>query len=411
MADTLLDLIVANLEHGQRDLALHVREAVRILRPDLHPLVERLDDRALRHPFACLHVSTTGRGAGLERIFAGDIAASGCAVSCDAPTDDRGRFYVPRLGWFTTGVACGIVTLTVEGTTVSVEHDGRPVAWTLEPPSHIRPFDSFEICRWGLPALEPCFEGAGTVALPTIEPAVAAHHAEVAEAVSLIERCWPQLAVALSRAVSMVVLFDLDTVNSFAAPLAQGAVFLNAALGPGHVFFAEDLAHQGGHVVFAAATIDPASYFTQAPGTLMREVGGHPDDTRSAYVVLHGVVTETLMAHVLELAIDGGELDRSRRHEAEGRLAFILHRLAADITNLGRFHPFTDRGDALVSAAAAFCRAALGRHRALLERADLSGQGYNFRYHTFLERNPYAHGDRPADSGPSDRRIRSVLEA
>jgi hypothetical protein len=207
-------------------------------------------------------------------------------------------------------------------------------------------------------------------------------------AFALLRGLHPELYRSLLSVLRTVVIFDGQGLNSFATPAAHGAVFINADLGDTEVFLLEELSHQGGHVLFSAATVNAPSYFDIGPETPVASFTQRRDDDRSVYVVLHGVVTEAWMAQTLDTALSRRVACGVHLHELQGRLAFTLRRFAADLQTIALPGILNDRGLSLLRVLLA-TYLDIARPRAeLVRRADFSNQSYNFSYARYAELNP-----------------------
>jgi hypothetical protein len=187
-----------------------------------------------------------------------------------------------------------------------------------------------------------------------------------------------------------VTIHQGGTVNSFATPAAHGAVFLAATADDGEVGLAEDLVHQGGHVLFTAITADPSVFFKVPPDTPVSAITGASADseTRNLNEALHGFFTEAAMILFLHRLLDLEGLTARQAHEALGRLAYISSRTTGDLAELSRPGLFTEHGLGILQ----LCRSALAEtiecRRAQLVSLDLSDQPYAFSYGIFTARNP-----------------------
>ena len=209
--------------------------------------------------------------------------------------------------------------------------------------------------------------------------------AGVRRALVLLRLALPDFAEVVSATTRRVVAFNNGQMNSFAAPSAHGAVFFNLAHGAGAVYHLEDLLHQSGHVAFQAMTLDPTSVLADPDRVLAGDTDdGHP---RTMYVVLHACVTERWMARGLLAAIESGLLSRLEVVEARGRLAFILPRYVADLTDLIGAGQTTPTGDELLRHLLNDLRDVARRSQAHVLGLSLQGQPYNFHLGTFLRHN------------------------
>jgi hypothetical protein len=213
--------------------------------------------------------------------------------------------------------------------------------------------------------------------------------AVVQNSLNIIGNVWPELYDILTSVLRRVVLFESAVSNSFATTKAQGTAFCNIALGRSEAFFIEDLAHQGGHVAFAAAALDQEAYFRVPSSTTVGELTGEDRDERSLYVALHGIFTEALMSHCLGLCLERGVFEDSyRQHELLGRFNFIFARFTSDLQLLSGLRVFATEGREFLDQLRVAWSDLWTRHASRLGAVDLAGQGYNFSYERFSQLNP-----------------------
>lgn len=209
---------------------------------------------------------------------------------------------------------------------------------------------------------------------------------QIRRALELLARHAPEVHESVLIATRALLVFDAPAMNSFAAPRAHGIAFLNAALGDDEVFFIEDIAHQGGHVVFHAMTLEGA--FLCVPNdTPMAAVVGR-DDLRTVLDALHGLFTEALIAIALTRCAASAEWTERQRHELEGRLAMILCRYRGDLEDLAHPDLFSDAGLELLRILHSVFAGLAADHAALVQSCDFSNQQYNFDYARFRALNP-----------------------
>lgn len=209
-----------------------------------------------------------------------------------------------------------------------------------------------------------------------------------AAALEVLRRVAPLLHECLTAVVRRVFVFASAEGDSFAAPSAHGAVFLRPGADADEVFFIEDLAHQGGHVLLSAMTVDRSLYLATDPDTPLSDLTGERDEDRTVYVAFHGVFTECLICIALNACLLAGVFEGRRRHELVGRLSFAMRRLQLDLPPLRRSGVMTDQGAAMVESFGEVFDGIFARIGDSLVACDLSNQPYTFSYGRFAARNP-----------------------
>jgi hypothetical protein len=256
-------------------------------------------------------------------------------------------------------------------------------------PSLEVPGTQVELVREADPLLVSCLRhGTG----PDHEPELvdpAPYTASIAEALSVIRACAPRFHEELLTGLRAIVLFRHPSAHSFAALAAHGAVFLNVRWPAGIAYFVDELSHQGGHVVFTAATVRRQDFFSVHPDTPLSELTDG-DDSRSVYDALHGVYTEHVCCRVMRAADEGRLLRGTDAVELYGRLSFVSGRYGVDVAlqaaTLQRWA--SPLGRELHACFADDC-ARLQRQRPDLRRQDLSTQPYEFDAALFSRQNPH----------------------
>lgn len=170
--------------------------------------------------------------------------------------------------------------------------------------------------------------------------------ADLATAFELVRLVTPSLHRMLVESVRTVVLYQHPSAESFAALSLHGAVLLNLpSEDPGVCYFANELAHQGGHVIFSEATLDRAAFLAVDPDLSIAEaVGG--TDGRDVYGFFHGIFTECMETLVCSRV---AETARDHALDFRAHLDAVMPRFERDLA-IADEHPqiFTDAGAELV---------------------------------------------------------------
>jgi len=399
--EDLLRELEGRVVEGQKELAATIVRLVQLTRPDLEDALFDSPNWFLE-PMAFLHFSAGQRGKGLDQVFAGHMPrASSRSASWTARSGAEGHVYVPRLGYLSTGLPDEWIEVVMEPSGHSIQSAGLPqVASNCDfTPSQLIPGTEIELLRHPVAWVERCFveqEPGPDLGIRS----TANQENRLAKAFALLRMACPTFSRLLEEVLRLVVVFRLERCNSFATTAAHGAVFLNEALGRDEIFLMEDIAHQGGHVLFTAATLDASKLFSVSPSTPVNEWGEDPRDLRSVYVALHGAFTEALMACCLDAAAAGRVFDGEQEHELEGRLAFILKKLACDRKTLLKPGILSAHGQFVVQAISALWEGISANWVPLLRIADMTNQNYNFDYSNYAAFNPM----------PSEARQQSTTE-
>jgi hypothetical protein len=378
--DVLLSTLSAAHQEGQHQFGSAVRELIRATRPDL---VRRVPDEvSLADPLLIAYFTEPEPAVSLEQLLYGRMTASTRPARITVLTDADGAAELPGIGTLRTDRRRA--SLVLESGRDLRDRAG-PVSYSLAEQRRLH--GTSMVLDERISPLLHGFFATGGVRVPVVADVDVERVRDVVDAFELLAATYPEYSRLIRESTNRLVLFSSAALNSFATPRAHGCVFLDTAYGRGPVFHLEDLLHQCGHVAFTAMTLDIGRVLGVDKDT---PIGGTDlsGEARTAYVVLHAVVTERLMAEGLLRAITSGRLDPAERHEAAGRLGYILIRYAADMTDLVAADVLAAAGIPLGARLLADLNRLVAAARPHVAGFDLSGQPYNFDAGTFFARNP-----------------------
>ena len=382
--DRLLGLIEPSVQSGQLAFANALRRTLRADAPETFRLIELEADDAYLQPTAFAYMAAAEPWPGeLPLIYSSAVAPNMRPPALEARSDALGRVFLAGLGYLSGLPASSRVEL-IRDAQSPVGYsplNARTQATTLK--KWCIGARQPTVLPYPIQALEEVVVRAGG-RLSGIEEASQEHCRTLATALRHIRDCWPVLGGAIEGVVRHIVLFDEPGRNSFALRAAHGVAFVNVALGTGELFFVEELAHQGGHVLFTASWEGGKPLLTVPANSPISELADI-DDHRTMEVALHGMFTQTLMVGVLDRLLACDAL--VDRHEAAGRVALALVRLGLDLRVLASLPVYSDAGMELLRELIATYMTAAERHRRLLMAVDLTEQPYNFDYSIYLARN------------------------
>jgi hypothetical protein len=380
--DLVIDMFAQETAETESRLTEAVKRLVADARPELAARVASSDSSAYLDPLLLAYFQATqDPGVTLDQLLVGHIDPRVRPSGSRIRTDVHGAAEIPGIGILRTNHRAAELSLDDQ---LAVTSEGDLVSAQLEPQPRVRFEHEPVFDPWVAPPLQFIVHGASAVGSGSSAGRVTA---DLRRAVEILERVQPQFARLMNRTTRRVVVFDHAGLNSLAAPRAHGSVFLNLAHGSGPIYHLEDLLHQCGHVAFQAMTMYPESVLSVPPDQPL----GEPDDSgeaRTAYVVLHAVVTERWMVRGLLSCLATEDLSDLERIEARGRLAYTLRRYVLDLTDLVDAHVASPRGTTLLRQLLADLRTLHGLAQPFTRGLDLSDQPYNFNLDTFVERNP-----------------------
>ncbi len=271
------------------------------------------------------------------------------------------------------------------------------------------------------PLLRPMLEGVGEAMLLTnagTEPlevnAVAPQHVgHLRQACEWIDTYCVWVSQALAWSLRGVLLYNASAPNSFASLRVHGMVFLNVPEGADAIFFLEDLAHQGAHVIFTAISASHVDrYLLVGDETRWCDLATTPEDEReddrSVYTTLHAVVTYVLICSVLSAVRAEPSLTPRQRHELDGRLGLTLRKFNADVQLMNEPSLYAPRGRMLYRRLRSVLKYFLALHGEMARQQNMSNQPYNFSYAHFVELNPMS-AENPA--APAKSPAKATTEA
>jgi hypothetical protein len=328
----------------------------------------------------------------VEQILLGYLAEEWRPSELDVHTDRSGMLYMPRIGYFATRLAEHRLRMHVDkGRRYRLYNGIEPVLYSFAPIQTVA-MGRIEVLRDNHPSCSRMFANTdGTPENVDVEHITRKQYRTLDAALEIIARLHPHYYDSIIAATKKIVIFQSDTLNSFADISAHGIAFLNAADYDSEVFFIEDVAHQCGHLVFGALTFDREEFLAVLPDTPLRLFTEQDNDDRSVYDAFHGVFTEAFMFQCMNECYVRHIFDGQREHELVGRLAFILRRFGSDLSILSRYPLFTAKGEILLGEILRIFKSAYDTRWPTVNHLDLSNQDYNFKYNKFVEINGRAN--------------------
>lgn len=374
------------ISSGQHAFSMVTRALMFRHRPDLAERLDFEDDSIFLEPVLIARLTQPSDPmADLEQVLFASLSSHDKERGIRVTADANGTVDIPRIGTFVGLPANARLDLAWRGDRPILSEGSEPIRSDFIEPLRIAGVPEVSRC---LPSiLAPLFRAPTSV---RIDVSAGAHHAaHLRAAFGLLCGLCPDLHRHILGVVRRLVVFALDDHNSFADLRAHGTAFINIAAGDDDVFLVEDLAHQCGHVVFSALTFERDAFLAVPSATPLAAADPTPGEDRTVYTALHGVFTEACMVQALSawLERDAPPAGSRRRHEIEGRLAFILLRFGRDLSSLRRETYFTAVGDWFVAEFEKMFESALARWRSLVREVDLTNQSYNFNYQRYLHAN------------------------
>lgn len=386
LSNEIMNYIARHARAGQVELAVTVRELVHNKAPACYEKLDANDIDVFLQP--ALFAWLTARRADIDphQPIYSALPVAQRPLRFRVVADARGRAHLPGYGYLSgfdplasAAVECAgdNMPFTSGGAHLHFRpawymHDGRIEA-THDTDTFVRPFFAAECA-------DP--DRAGLVVDEGLRVAALCE-----QAIARMARRLPQMLDLLLLANRRIHFYRSDAPNSFATLSVHGTAFLNVSPNPTEIFFLDDFAHQGGHVVFNAATLDHGRYLRRDAATPLREIGADDADTRTLYAGFHGLFTYSMIVTVLSRCLNDGDFDAAARHEIRGRIAFYLLKFRTDLKNLARPGLLAPEGEYLYQGFRDCYERVLHACYEAVCGLDLSNQEYVFDYARFAKLN------------------------
>ena len=389
LSHELVQELAVLVREGQAELAATVRGLLYQRAPLLMEMLDIEDDGLFLEPALFAWLTARREDIELEQLLYAYLPEAARPSRLWLMADAAGAAHLPRLGSLAGLPPLQRSEVWRQGAALDwtrAEAPSRPLSVT---PARFAAAGALEFTHVMDPLLPPLFSEC---ARPH-EAAIASDEAAAAQtrfnhALSVMRQVRPDIYRLLGIANRRVQIYRAEAPNSFASLSMHGAAFFNLLERPGTVFFLDDFAHQGGHVVFNAATLEQRRFLNIDPKRRLCELIAGSDDERSLYSAFHGLFTYSLIVSVLLASLRRGVFEGVQLHELRGRLGFYLLKFQRDLQSLARpawycaegvhlYRGFRDCFEGVVAACAEELR-----------ELDYSNQPYVFHYGRFSELNP-----------------------
>lgn len=387
MLDTeLIDFIAQRARAGQTELAQTVRMLVQRRAPLCFDCLSQRADKVFLQPAVFAWLTTNCTTINPYQVFYAALPSEQRPTRLSVTANGHGRAYFPGLG-YVAGLFPSATTWIECNNSESIFYSGRRKLH-LKPTCYLGPRPA-EFTYEPDAILQPIFSRDGA---DVDYDAVAAEPAQrlCAAALERLANSQPQIYSLLLIATRRIHLYRSAELDSFASLSAHGAAFLNVPDSPSEVFFLDDFAHQGGHVVFNAATLDSERYFRCGAHTPLHDLGASPDDTRTLYSAFHGLFTYSIILSVLSSYLLTDDLECHIEHELRGRIAFYLFKFRMELENLAQPKLYKSDGEYLYQGFLACYEQVQRDCSDEVQGLDLSNQSHVFDYARFAQLNSRA---------------------
>jgi hypothetical protein len=375
---------------GQHQLADNIRLLIYKADADLFERMDFDDDHQFLEPLLFAYFTNPEPSLPLAHLLFGLIAQQRRPTRINLSTDADGRVHIPGMGELETPVPGQFVEFRHDPGADDYRcwSDGQPLPTRWRKQLRI-PGTTIEVLRSRNPLFDPFFgDNNGGFLDLGIAQSTDKHYNNLVRAFSLLRENCSDLYDEIMSVTRTVVLYKSNLPNSFATLSGHGAVFFNTTEAIDEIFFIDDIAHQCGHVLFNAFTLNKEKFLEVDPMTPLAILGSGPQDPRTLYSAFHGLFTYTTISEVLSTFWGRQVFVGRQAHEVIGRLGFILNKFRVDLDILRKQELFTKSGWRCYSYFSAFYCELLVQYGDLLALLDYSNQPYVFSYPLFAERNP-----------------------
>jgi hypothetical protein len=391
----------------QKDVIL---ENIRILvykeDPKLFELLDFDNDRIFAEPLLFAYFNAKEKSSTLEQLLLGYIEKEKRPESIEAIIDDDGFIYLPQIGWLKSALRNQKVNLNKKYESICglyILNGSSEISFTFEPIQKIGG-TSFELINYQHPLLRPhYFDSKQRLIAVEIEMISKRQRENLAKALNLIETVTPSYYGLLEKAIRKFVIFNDPLVrrNSFATMAVHGCAFFNS-FQPEYdeIFFVEDIAHQGGHVIFNNEIHLKNDFFRISGETIVKSDGFfgwilNQSEKRNLFIVFHALFTYYSIIICLQACISKTTiLSTLQKHEALGRLTFCFQKFGIDLKLLGKVDNqgnstyFSEEGFSLYKLMKDFHEETRINWGSEMKKINLMNQVYNFSNRNFHRANP-----------------------
>lgn len=395
--DALADLIRDSLEEGQQLLALHLRTLIYKTARDWFERLPFEDDTAFLRPTLFAWFTGNDPDLTLAQLICGHLPAEQRPSSTPVRSDRKGRVFLPGLGTFLTEHPMSSGEWIQDGKRGILRLGNHYALATFQPEMRL---DAHELAIYTqIPAVFEHFFPQPPLAGVEENTRFPIHELNVA--LLDLRHLDPLLYAAIRQVTSSIQLYRSEAPNSFASLSAHGAAFLNVPPDADRISFLDDIAHQCGHILFNAMTLQRQATLAIEPETPLRAIVPAVGDTRSVYSAFHGLFTYSLILRSLDARLNAPGLSLGERFQTRGRIAFYLTKFHTDLCNLNHARVFTPLGQLYYARFLQTYEAAYARYANSLKDLDLSQQPYVFSWSQFLQDNPVSRTLRSAGATSS----------
>lgn len=383
----LLNSLLDEIASGQEELADTLRTLLYQRAPDLFALLDFGDDSIFLEPALFQYFTQETPGMTLAQILYG-YCKNQAPQALPVKSNHAGYVYLPNLGYLYSGGSqqAFVLNRTHSHEEVYFETQNRCSRTSLQPIQRLKPH-GMAVTAYLDPLSARYFTDYGKPLAGYTPPNYLEHYELLSQALAIMANVHADFYHRLCSVTRQVILYCSSLPNSFATLSAHGNAYLNIRPEYHQVFYLDDIAHQGGHIMFNAITWDKLRYFKLDPATPLKQWTQDPTETREIYAAFHGLFTYVCIISVLHRCYEEGVFREHHAHELIGRILFYLVKLRQDLHHLDQPGIFSPAGQAFYDMFQACYSEYRTFWREPLRKADFSNQQYVFNYRLFYALN------------------------
>tara|TARA_B110001469_G_C9623431_1_gene310935 strand:+ start:235 stop:1446 length:1212 start_codon:yes stop_codon:yes gene_type:complete len=390
------------IEIGNNKLIENIKILIYKENKNLFDLLDFYNDEIFKEPLLFAYFSSKKKLISLDQLLYGYITPLNRPSCIEVISDEKGKIYLPNIGWFNTSLIQKIIFLKKTENEYVLEFNKKVIECSFEPIMKLKNNKNLELIQYNHTLLSEYYRDSeqNNIQVEIKEVAKKQKH-NLEKAFELIFENIPSLKKQLISTLKKVVIFNDPSVkrNSFAILSVHNTIFLNAFQeNYNEVFFIEDISHQGGHVIFNTIISGQTNVLFKADSNLRFTNTGLATtklEGRTLFVIIHALFTYYLITQCLDACIDNKVFDcKHKLHEAIGRLAFVVIKFKIDLKLLNQTDSdgnnlyLTDQGMLFFNLYKSHFTQINEKWKEKIINLKLTNQPYNFSYQKFLKLNP-----------------------
>lgn len=391
------------LNQGNTNITNNIKTLIYKENPVLFDLLDFEDDKIYQEPLLFAYFNAKEKVNTLDQLLFGYIIEENRPTNLAVYSDENGRVYLPNFGWLHTNIVSKICNLQIKNSTICLQSNNEKVNYTFEKNNFLTN-SSFELVHYQHPLLIPhYYDAKGSVISVEVENVSKNNIEHLNNAIKTLYTVAPDFYAMLSEVLSKMVIFNDATLkrNSFASLSVHGCIFFNSFQKDyNEVFFIEDIAHQGVHVVFnALAASNKELYFKVDSETHLTDKGiigwmMNRFEKRTLFILMHALHTYYAILICLDAFLDLENINKNKKHEALGRFGYTIGKLKFDLKIIDRKGKdgnnlyLTEKGSELLEMYKTTYSLMLGKRGNEIQSFRFINQPYNFTYSKFVKLNP-----------------------